>query len=304
MNPELANVKTVKISYDPQLPVFPPVAENDRMNFNKDHQINLEPNGGEKNKFLNYLDTLNNYKQKTPDKAVKLISDLVSHLNSTKTQIDSIDGVTVNYVNMVMAELVYELRLYAKAITSSQYNQVEGLVSTIMDLTTESIASASSYHPFLLPKKSSLSSYENINNIKTKSSFQLHFNENDNAQSLLAASVKQLLPFDVLVWRNSKEPPYKPVLDAPDLLASYRTFYTLSKLYNHRNPEVNAKSSNRLASTIQVSLPSNTVFTFWTLNMINHKTTTAKDVDLKNVLEEMQKVSLTAKKPSIVIKID
>ena len=308
LNPELADVKKVKISYSPQLPVFPVVAENDRMNFNKEHQVNLEPYGNEKNKFLNYLDSLNNYKQKIPDNAVKLINDLVSHFNNIKGEIDSVDQVTVNYINMVLAELLYELRLYINGMNNNQYNQLQGLVSTLMELTTESLSNTSFFHPFSIQKRSSLSSYKSRGKNDTQKipllKYPLNLNESDSGESLLAVIVKQLLPFDVIVWRNSKEPPYKPVTEAPDLTARHRIFYTLSKLYNHKNPEVNAKSSNRLASTIQVSIPSNTVFKFWALNMINHKTTNAEDVDLKDVLEHTKKVAPETKKPSIVIKVD
>ncbi len=299
MNPELAEVKNVKINYAPQLPVFPGVSANDRINFEKEHQVNLEANSIEKNKFLKYLDTLNNYKQKIPSNALKLTDDLKSHLNSVKGEIDSVDQVTVNYVNMVLAEFLYEMRLYGSGMNNNQYNQLQGLVSTLMDLTSESVNSTSFVYPLLFRKASSLNSYNSLDK-----KYPLRFTESDSAESLFAAIVKQLLPYDVIVWRNSKEPPYKPVVNAPDLTASHQIFYTLSKLYNHRNPEVNAKSSNRLASTIQVSLPSNTVFKFWTLNMTSHKTTSAEDVDLMDVLEHAKRVAPDAKKPSIVIKVD
>ncbi len=308
LNPELADVKKVKISFSPHLPVFPEVTEKDLMNFNKEHQVNLEPYNSEKNKFLNYLDTLNNNKQKIPDNAVKLINGLVSHLNNIKGDIDSVDRISLNYVNMVLAELLYELRLYARGMNNNQYNQLQGLVSTIMELTTESLNSTSFFHPFSLEKRLSLSSYSSASESGSKKilslNYPLNFTGSNNDERLLAVIVKQLLPFDVIVWRNSKETPYKPVTDAPDLTATHRIFYTLSKLYNHKNPEINAKSSNRLASTIQVSLPSNTVFKFWTLNMTNHKTTNAEDVDLRDVLEHTKKVATETKKPSIVIKVD
>jgi hypothetical protein len=98
--------------------------------------------------------------------------------------------------------------------------------------------------------------------------------------------------------------PYKPVLDAPDLKATFRIYYTLSNLYNRRNPEVNAKTGTRLASTIQVSLPSNSIFSFWTLNMVNHKMTTAEEVDLRDVLKNSMKKEPSLKKPTVVIKVE
>jgi len=59
-----------------------------------------------------------------------------------------------------------------------------------------------------------------------------------------------------------------------------------------------------LASTIRVSLPSNTTFSIWTLNMLNHRTTGAKDVDLRDVFKNSMKNEPRLKKPSIVIKVD
>ena len=118
------------------------------------------------------------------------------------------------------------------------------------------------------------------------------------------AVLKQLLSFDVIVWRTGTVEPFKPVFDAPDLKGTFRIFYTLRNLYNHKNPEVNAKTSPRLASTIQVSVPSNSVFSFWTLNMVNHRTTTANDIDPRDVLKNSMKKEPRLKKPSIVLKVD
>ena len=67
LNPELADLKKVKISYTPRLPELPPVPVNDRKNFDKEHEASLEPDKTEENKFLKYLDTLNIYKQKSAD---------------------------------------------------------------------------------------------------------------------------------------------------------------------------------------------------------------------------------------------
>ena len=114
----------------------------------------------------------------------------------------------------------------------------------------------------------------------------------------------KLLPMNVVVWRSSKEPPYKPVLDAPDLTGVYRVFYTLKGLYNHKNPEINAISIPRLASTTQVSLPPNSNYTFWTLDMRKHKLTPAKDVSTKEVFLSNMKNASNPKKLSIVLKVD
>ncbi|MEP6951134.1 MAG: hypothetical protein ABI863_17735 [Ginsengibacter sp.] len=307
LNPELAELKKVKISYTPKLPEFPSLPVNDQNDFDKEHGINLEPDKFEENKFLKYLDTLNNYKQKIPANAARMISDLTSHLNSIKTQVDSVDRVSVNLINTVLSELLYELRRSSQTLDRNQLNQLQGLVSTLQELTALSPNSTSFFYEFPGHKTSSLSSYRShpsghsqkislVNNA-------IQIND-DGPNHILAAIIKQLLPFDVIVYRYSKETPAQPFLDAPDLSKTYRIFYTLPNLYNHKNPEVNARSATRLASTVQVSLPSNITFTFWTLNMLNHKNTKPEDVDLKDVLSHTNKILPGLKKPSIVLKVD
>jgi hypothetical protein len=308
LNPELTDVKKVKISYAPNLPVFPLVSANDQKNFNKEHEADLEPDKLEENKFLKYLDTLKNYKQKIPANAVTMINDLVSHLNSIKTEISTVDRVTVNFINNVLAELLYQLRLYSRNSNTSQYNQLQNLFTTLKELTAESLNSTSFF--YLSPEKiiSSVSSYlsgpnENISNISVVDSLQSD-DEIESLEKIPVAVLKQLLSFDVIVWRAGTVEPFKPVFDAPDLKGTFRIFYTLRNLYNHKNPEVNAKTSPRLASTIQVSVPSNSVFSFWTLNMVNHRTTTANDIDPRDVLKNSMKKEPHLKKPSIVLKVD
>jgi hypothetical protein len=304
LNPELAELKKVKISYTPKLPEFPSLPSNDQNNFDKEHEINLEPDKSEENKFLKYLDTLNNFKQKIPDNAAKMISDLVSHLNSIKTEVDSMDRVSVN---LVLSELLYELHKSSQGLNKSQLNQLQGLVSTLRELTAASSGSTSFFYRFPGDKRSSLSSYQPGRSGHTqKVSFvnnALQIND-DSPDHLLSVIMKQLLPFDVIVYRYTKGTPAQPLLDAPDLSRTYRVFYALQNLYNHKNPEVNAKSSTHLASTVQVSLPSNTIFTFWTLNMLSHKNTKPEDVDLKDVLSHTNKVLPGLKKPSIVLKVE
>lgn len=309
LNHELADVKKVNISYNPKLPVFPLVLANDQKNFEKEHQVNLEPDKAEENKFLKYLDTLNNYNQKIPTNAVKMINDLVSHLNSIKTQVSSVDRVTVNFINDVLSELLYELRAYSRNLTTSQYNQLQKLVTMLQELTTESLTSTSFF--YLSPEKTVglFRPYQAGPNGYTSNISMAGVShigvEVDSLEYIPAVAIaKQLLPFDVIVWRTGTVAPFKPVLDAPDLKATFRVFYTLSDLYNHKNPEVNAKTGSRLASTIGISLPSNSTFSFWTLNMVNHRMTNAKDIDPRDVLKNSMKNEPRLKKPSIVLKVD
>jgi hypothetical protein len=308
LNPELADLKKVKISYVPKLPEFPAVPVNDQKNFDEVYKKNLEPDDIETNKFQKYLDTLNTYNQKISGNAISVINDLRSYLNTIKSQVGSVDRVTVNLMNQVLSELLYELRQYPKEANKNQYNQLLKLSSALQELTVLSPNGTSFFYSFPAKNESSLSSYKALT-IKfpkqiSSTNFSLNDMEKGNSEWALSAIMKQLLPFDVIVWRNSTIAPYKPVLDAPDLNATYRIFYTLSGLYNHKNPEVNAKSTSRLASTVQISLPSNAVFSFWTLNMLNHKMTQAEDVDLKDVWINSTKNHPGLKKPSIVLKVN
>ena len=303
LNPDLIEIKKVKLSYIPNLPVFPSLSANDQKNFNSDHQANLEPNKSEENKFLKYLDSLNSFKLKIPEKAANLINEVIRHLNSIKPEISSVDQVTVGYLNLVISELLYNLRLYSSNSNSNQFNQLQKLAITVRELTADSIEGTS----LIWPEKSgsSISSSESGPNEYSTNIESLMLDYTiANIENMPAVLLKQLLPFDVIVWRPGTVAPYKPVLDAPDLKATFRIYYTLSNLYNHKNPEVNAKTSIRLASTIQVSLPSNSIFSFWTLNMVNHKMTTAENVDLKDVLKNSMKKEPSLKKPSIVIKVE
>ena len=194
-----------------------------------------------------------------------------------------------------------------KALIKPNTTNYKILIQALHELTASAPYSTSFLYPFY-SETQSLSSYQ-ASSAKGRqkislANFALKPGEADDLKRVLAAIMKQLLAYDVIVFRSGTVAPYKPVLDAPDLAGTYRIFYTLSILYNHKNPNINAKSTGHLASTVQVSLPSNSTFTFWTLNMINHKMTKAVDVDLKNVLSEMQKASVQSKKLSIVLKVE
>lgn len=298
LNPELAEVKKVKLSYIPRLPVWPAISEADKAAFAKGLQSSLEPGKTEAGKFSKYLDTLNSSRQKIPDKAVGLINNLRLYLNDLKTAIDSVDRTTLEYLNNLMSELLYELRHSTAGMNAGQYTHLQKIAATLKDLTAEDPNSTGYEELFPLRKQSSLAFYvDRINNGHA-------LNNTGVTDKLLAAIMKQLKPYDIVVYRNAKQQPFKPVLDAPDLMATFRIFYTLSDLFNARNPAVNAKSTSRLASTVQVALPSNTKFTFRTLNMLNHRTTKPVEVDLKDVLNQTNKSGPEAKRLTIVLKVE
>jgi hypothetical protein len=108
-------------------------------------------------------------------------------------------------------------------------------------------------------------------------------NELYDAIKYLPPVTAQLLPFDVIVWKYSKEEPSRAVLSAPDLNEVYRIYYTTSVLYNSKNPEVNARTSSHLASTASIFLPPNTVYKIWAINMLTHSSTQPTNVDINDV---------------------
>ena len=80
---------------------------------------------------------------------------------------------------------------------------------------------------------------------------------------------------------------------------------SMAPLFNHKNPQINATSLPGLASTAQVSLPKLAQFKFWTLNMVNHKTTKAIDVETNDVfLLNNKKKWPNSKKIYVLLKVD
>ena len=114
----------------------------------------------------------------------------------------------------------------------------------------------------------------------------------------------QLIPFNVIVWRNSKEQPSRPITNSPDLVGTYRISYILAVLYNHKNPEIGSHSSNELASTMQYALPGNAVLTFWSRNMLTGKVSNPETVDLRDLLISNQKKGVNGKLASVVLKVE
>jgi len=304
LNPELGNVKAVKLSHIPEHPVFPPVTENDRKKFNKEYLMDLEPDPVEENKFKRYLDSLKaiTNKQNIPSNSVKIMKDLVVHLDNFNTQVHTVNRVTVNLINNILSELLFQLRI-------NDYNQLQSIFSTLQELTALTPNATSFIYPFPSKKRSSLSSYQSNTPVGYSSqisflNYEMKLNETGSPEYFLPVIMPEVLPFDVIVWHHSRELPARPVLDAPDLTGVYRVFYTLKKLYNHKNPEINAKTTAQLASTAQVSLPPNSIFKFWTLNMLNHKLTEAVDSELRDVFLNSQKRWPNPKKATIVLKVN
>src|SRR6266498_2745461 len=226
LNSELTNMKEVKLSYHPNLPIFPKIAESDQRKFDTEHAIDLQPNPVEENKFNKYLDSLIIYQQNLPDNAAKMISDLINGLKNFKEGIDTVNRVSVNLTNSVLSELLYNLRLYSKTLNKTELNQLQNLVSTLQELITLSPNSTSLLYPSPA-NKSSLSSYQS--NTVSQHSKQISFvkysiTDDEFGAEKYASVIDQVLPLDIIVWHYSNEPP-RPVSDAPDLTAVYRVFY-------------------------------------------------------------------------------
>jgi hypothetical protein len=175
-------------------------------------------------------------------------------------------------MNSLLSEILFNIRT-----SRDEYNHLHNLISDLKALSAN--ASSTSLQN---SRNGSLSSYFQWNNF---------------------AVVQPLLSFDIVVYRPVR-PPASPVMNAPDLKGVFRIFYTSSTLYNHKNPEITAKSSSRLASTTQVSLPIELKYKFWTVNMRDHKQTLPQDISIDEIVSNIRKNDPGAKKMRIVLKVE
>ena len=309
LNPDLINEKAVSLSHRPNLPVLPKVPETDQRKFNDQHANNLLSDGKESNRFKTYSDSLTslNARRKVPVKAEAMIGVLINQLNDFNKDINSADKISVSTINALLSELLFDLKLYAKSLKEGDYNHLQSIVSDLLELTTPTDNNAALLYPSHENKAPSIN-YTVTNAVYRYGEKTAHLNHAKNSirnayEEYLFAALDRILPFDVVVYR-AKTPPAGPVLTSPDLTAAYRILYTLSSLYNNKNPEINAKGPTELASTVQVSLPQTLGFKFWTINMLNHKRTNPDTVDVKDVFQNNRKKPVEQKKLSIVLKVD
>lgn len=299
LNPELAGLKEVQLGNRPRLPDFPVLPEADLRKFETQHTANLLPEAREAARFKNLLDSLkaSGYKQSLPDTAARPIAALDAELTAYNRKALSVNHISMNLLNELLAELVYNLRTKQK-----DEAHLRSVVANIRELMETSLSTTS----FLLPEHDfkrwplplsppalhlSLAGYTLLK-------------EGDGKSDFLPVEAP-LLPLSVIVWRKSTEPPPRAVYNSPDLTAAFRVFYTTPPLYNHKNPEINAHSLPGLASTAQVSLPKLAHFKFWTLNMVTHKWTNAEDIETNDVfLLNNKKKWPNSKKLYVVLKVD
>jgi hypothetical protein len=214
--------------------------------------------------------------------------------------VQTVNRVTTRLLNDLLTELLYNLRQRTQK-KNSDNEHLRNIVSGIRALMANSTNSTSYQLPQLrqrLPMPGSLSSALQF----SLAGYTLL----DGKRGAGFLPVEgPLLPLEVVVWRGATEPPARPISSAPELKAAYRVFYTTPVLYNHKNPRINAVSLPGLASTAPVSLPKLAQFKFWTLNMVNHKTTSAVDVETSDVfLLNNKKKWPNSKKIYVVLKVD
>lgn len=292
LNPQLAGQKDVRMSNKARLPEFPALQAGDLRKFEEQHATSLRPDAAEAARFKRLLDSLN-----AAAKAdAGAVNDLVAELNAFSGKAQGVNRVSMRLINDLLAELVYNLR---QGAANRNNDHVNSVVSNIRDLVSNSSNSTS----FRLP---------DFDNLQATSTYRMQvslagtaiLNHTTQTGGFLPVE-GPLLPLEVVVWRGATEPPARPISSAPELRAAYRVFYTTPTLFNHKNPQINATSLPELASTAQVSLPKLAQFKFWTLNMVNHKTTKAVDVETSDVFLVNNKQKWpNSKKIYVVLKVD
>ncbi|TKK71765.1 hypothetical protein FC093_01715 [Ilyomonas limi] len=308
MNPELANQKAVKLGYIAKFPDFPTTSAAEMEKFNIEHRRDLEPDSAQFIKFNQYLNELTGLTQQLPANAVEPINELINYLNTLKGQTNAYSGTLLGYINEVLSELLYDARNYSRTLNTAEINKLQSLVSIVKDLSVESPSDNSFLNHFPLENNLQVSNERTTHSLFHNAGYI--YRDNNTIYQQVAEKENffqgggQLVTFGVSLWRSSKEQPYKPVTNTPDLMETYRISYILSELYNHKNPEIGSHSSSDLASTIQCLLPGNAKFKFWARNALNGKLTNPQDVDLRDVYNNFKKKGSNSNNPFIVLKVE
>ena len=296
LNPELASLKEVQISSRPRLPEFPTVQQSDRTKFDQQHKTNLTPDVQEGMRFKKYLDSLKTAAMSLRDTMINTINNLNVELDRYNKTVQNVNRVSVNLINNLLAELVYNLQ---HTPGKRDDTHIRNVILNIRELMVNTPNSTSMLFPPPGNKQSLLSTKLNL----SVAGYSM-ITETNSATGFLPVE-GAVLPLDVIVWRGSAEPPARAISNSPDLTAAYRVFYTTPALYNHKNPRINATVLPGLAATSQVSLPKLSRFKFWTLNMVNHKTTGAEEIETNDIfLLNSKKKWPNSKRLYVVLKVD
>jgi hypothetical protein len=309
LNPGLTETKTVKLSRNATLPVFSKVSDTERKKFNAAFETNLQPDINEERLFKSYLDSFHTTSNNPnlPTNVSTILKELEPRLNSFNEEVHTVNRVSVNFVNRLMLELLRISR--SKASGNSDYTSLRSIASNIIELTTEPPGSGLSMNTISSQLQGLLCYYKPAATDDFKRQMTLvnysSASEETEPNYYFVSSTKQLLPFDVVVWKYSKDNPPRPISDAPDLTGIYRILYTTPALYNEKNPEINAISSSQLASTTVVSLPANSGYYIWGQNMLNHQLIKPQKVDINDAFFLSNKKNWpTSKNYKIVLKVN
>ncbi|MEJ7737486.1 MAG: hypothetical protein WKF97_08680 [Chitinophagaceae bacterium] len=302
LNSEFYTSNAVRLSNSSTLPALPVVPQNKRTAFNSEHGVNLQPDAMEEITYKENVDsfTVLIRKQGITDTTARKLNTLFSQLNIFSQNISATNRVSMKMINELMAELIYQLRAYPQG-PQNQPGQLETIVASLEELMAVSVNSSSSNFRLPFKKKSSLASF----GVTGNSSLPIRFlpRTDEDGLTFSPPGMDALLSFDIIVYHYSKDQPPKPLLNTGDLTATYKVFYITSGLFNHKNPEINAKASTGPASTAQVSLPK-TRFTFWTQSMFTKKQSKPQEVDLLDAFLNSKKRWPEPKRFSIVLKVD
>jgi hypothetical protein len=294
LNPQLAGLKEVRLSNKARLPEFPVVQAGELRKFEEQHAGNLRPDPKETDRFRRLSDSLRTTSLRASDVTGNLVNELTSY------NVQTVNRVTTRLLNDLLTELLYNLRQRTQK-KNSDNEHLRNIVSGIRALMANSTNSTSYQLPQLRQR---LSMPKTLSSALQFSLAGYTLLDGKRGAGFLPVE-GPLLPLEVVVWRGATEPPARPISSAPELKAAYRVFYTTPVLYNHKNPRINAVSLPGLASTAPVSLPKLAQFKFWTLNMVNHKTTSAVDVETSDVfLLNNKKKWPNSKKIYVVLKVD
>lgn len=309
LNPGLSEMKTVKLSRHSTLPSFTKVSETERKKFNTEYEKDLLPDINEETIFKAYLDSFHSMlrQQNIASNTSKMLSEVEPHLNKFNGEVHDVNRVSVKFINRLMFEM---LRIsHLGNLGNSDYTSLKNITSNIIELTSEPPGSSLSMNEGSLQLQTLLC-YNNPTALKdykrqvSSVNYSVAYEETP-FNYYFVSSTKQLLPFDVVVWRYSKDVPPKPVSDAPDLNGIYRILYTTSALYNERNPEINAISSSQLASTTLVSLPASSGYYVWGQNMLNHQFIKPQKVEINDAFLIANKKNWPASKNyKIILKVN
>lgn len=136
LNPELINVRSVKISHQPKFPQLPPVSAQNRKTFDLQHKQNLQPDAAEFNRYLRLLDSLNLAERKNiPDSSKANIYEVIRMLNGFKTKASDVNRVSMALINQLLSELVYNLRM-PNGFTNNDYRHLQDILTDLKELST------------------------------------------------------------------------------------------------------------------------------------------------------------------------